>query len=170
MAAAFPQFEAGDLLLSLRNMSMLLVVDPDTGKIKWRYKGELLYQHDGDFQPDGSITVFDNRYGKKGAAVWGGSRIVKIDPKTNTLRTLYESPNFYSNIRGKHSVLEDGSILITEFSTGRVFIVNPSGKVTYEYVNPRRVEDSGKLEYYEITKAQLVKKDFFTQPLECRSP
>lgn len=34
IAGDFPMFEAGDLALSLRHRNMILVVDPDTGKVK----------------------------------------------------------------------------------------------------------------------------------------
>jgi sensor domain CHASE-containing protein len=57
--------------------------------------------------------------------------------------------------------------LITEFESGRVFIVNPKGKVVYEYVNKRSGSGS-EAKYYEITKAELIPKDFFTQPLKCQ--
>jgi Arylsulfotransferase (ASST). len=35
MADAYPLFEAGDLLISLRNIHLVLVLDPDTETVKW---------------------------------------------------------------------------------------------------------------------------------------
>jgi hypothetical protein len=51
LAPAFPMFEAGDLLVSLRNLNLLLVVDPGTGRVKWKRSGSFLRQHDPDFLP-----------------------------------------------------------------------------------------------------------------------
>ena len=60
LASAFPMFAAGDLLLSLRNLHMLLVVDPGTLRIKWHQIGPWAWQHDPQFQPDGTVTLFNN--------------------------------------------------------------------------------------------------------------
>ncbi|MGL4279410.1 MAG: arylsulfotransferase family protein, partial [Albidovulum sp.] len=59
-AAQFPQFEAGDLMLSLRTHNLIFVVDPDTWKVKWHSTGPWVRQHDPEFAPDGTILVFNN--------------------------------------------------------------------------------------------------------------
>ncbi|MFM2357187.1 MAG: hypothetical protein RLZZ528_2923, partial [Pseudomonadota bacterium] len=46
MAEAFPMFQAGDLLLSIRDNNMLVVVDPDDWKVKWHQIGPWIRQHD----------------------------------------------------------------------------------------------------------------------------
>lgn len=138
-AAAFPMFEAGDLLLSLRNSNTLIVTDKDAKQVKWFKVGPFIRQHDPDWEADGTITVFDNHSdesldGSRG----GGSRIVKIDPKTDQAVTLYggrpEQP-MYSPERGTHQTQADGDILITEAQSGRSFEVTPAGKVVWEYIN-----------------------------------
>ena len=42
LASAFPQSRLGDLLLSLRNVNLLMVVDPGTQKVKWTRTGPFL--------------------------------------------------------------------------------------------------------------------------------
>ena len=56
----FPMFKAGDLALSLRKYNLILVVDPDTKKIKWLRIGPWLRQHDPEFIPGGKLIVFNN--------------------------------------------------------------------------------------------------------------
>lgn len=129
MADAFPQFEVGDLLISLRELNLVAVADRETGAFKWYSHGPWLKQHDPDFQPDGTITVYDNNTGS------GMSRILRIDPKTNATEVAFAGSDavpFYSWQRGKHQVLPSGNILITEAQHGRVFEVTPQGTLVWE--------------------------------------
>ncbi len=143
-AAAFPMFEAGDLLLSLRNWNMLLVTDKDAKTIKWWRVGPYIRQHDPDWDADGTITVFDNHSDDTlDGAYSSGSRIWRIDPATGTARTLYggrpDQPMF-SPERSTHQMQANGNILITEAQSGRALEVTPAGKVVWEYIN--RYDDS----------------------------
>jgi len=51
----------GDLLVSIRQLSMLAIFDSKTGKIKWTHSGPWLRQHDPDITEKGNIVVFNNR-------------------------------------------------------------------------------------------------------------
>ena len=163
LAAAFPRFAAGDLLLSLRGLSMLLVADAVTGDIKWSHVSRLLRQHDPDFQPTGVISAFNNntlddesdldrlraRSGQASTAdPIGYSEIVEIDPETQRVHTRYggraDQPMF-SRIRGQHAYLPNGNLLITESIGGRVIEVAPDGRIVWEYVNR-----------YDDTRAAIV--------------
>lgn len=132
MAAAFPLFEAGDVLLSMRNLNLVMVFDPDTEVIKWYQHGPWLRQHDPDFLPDGTISIFNNR------TDFGSSNIMIIDPVTRQVEIAYEGTRarpFYTAIRGKHQYLANGNLLITSSQAGRVFEVTPAGEIVWEYVN-----------------------------------
>ncbi|MFC3301404.1 arylsulfotransferase family protein [Parvularcula lutaonensis] len=152
MADAFPLFEAGDLLLSSRHFNQIWVLDGKTGALKWWHVGSTIGQHDPDFQPDGTITVFDNRTLGRPApengwlGTGGGSRIVSIDPVTHEDRVLYQStPDnpFYTAFRGKHQVQPNGNILITETDAGRVFEVTPEGEIVWSLVNAYDEDEIG---------------------------
>jgi hypothetical protein len=159
MAAAFPEFEAGDLLISLRELNLLAVVDPDDGTLRWWQNGPWLKQHDPDFQPDGTITVFDNHTG------WGRSRILKIDPRTlDTVFSGSEEFPFYSWQRGKHEMLPGGNVLVTDAEQGRVFEAAPDGTVVWE-------RDMGWDENRNmiVTEARHLAPDFFPDgPPSCK--
>ncbi len=144
LAPAFPMFAAGDLMLSLRNLNQIWVLDGTSHEIKWVSAGPTIGQHDPDFQPDGTISVLDNRPlspfgapdGYPGAH--GGSRIISIDPASGALhtdvRSTEEAP-FYTPYRGKHEVLANGDILIAETDAGRAFEVTPGGEVVWSFIN-----------------------------------
>lgn len=139
LAGDFPMFEAGDLLLSMRDMNAIFVTDPTGTVAKWWHVGPWLRQHDPDFQPGGRITVFDNHTDNTpDGSRLGGSRIYEIDVASGETRVLYggrPDQHFYTPERGTHQVLADGSIMVTETMAGRAFQVTPDGEITWEYVN-----------------------------------
>ncbi len=140
MAAAFPQFAPGDLLISLRNMNTIAVLDPTTRKIKWAMSGRFVQQHDPDFLPNGNIMLFDNLGGLNGDAACGRSRILELAPTTGKIVWQYrgcDGAAFDSERRGTQEVLENGNVLIAELIRGRVLEVtrDRQPKVVWEYFN-----------------------------------
>ena len=131
MAAAFPQFEAGDLLVSLRNIDMVAVIGRSDGSVKWAAYGPWHHQHDADFQPDGTITIFSNNTERF------RSSIVRVDPKTGQAEDMFWGTglNFDSFIMGKHQRLQNGNWQITSTIQGRVLEVTPEGRIVREYNN-----------------------------------
>jgi hypothetical protein len=139
IAERFPGFEATDLLLSFRNLHMLMVVDPRSWTVRWHRIGPWIQQHDPDFQPDGTITIFDNRNDNtpRGAHL-GGSAVVEIDPGTGTTRVRYggrPEQDMHTGIFGKHQVLPNGNILITQSLSGRLLEVTATGEIVWELIN-----------------------------------
>ena len=143
MAAAFPQFAAGDLLVSMRNINAIAVLDGKTLAVKWWRTGPFLRQHDPDFLPNGHILVFDNRMGGRQRR-FGQSRVLEIDPKDPVTTELVwsftgsEELPFYTDHRGKLQALPNGNILVAESLAGRVFeIARKAGdtKLVWEWVN-----------------------------------
>jgi hypothetical protein len=139
MAEKFPGLAAGDLLISLRNYNLLMIVDPRTHKVKWHQTGPWLKQHDPDFQPNGRIILFNNNSdGSPAGVIRGGSNILQIDPSTNEVEVIFgtgQTQHFYTEIRGQHQVLQNGNLLITESGAGRAFEVDRAGEVVWEFVN-----------------------------------
>ena len=135
----FPQFGKGDLLISLREGNMVLVLEPATRKVKWYMTGPWIQQHDADWQPDGTISVFNNNYDRsKDGSIFGGSNIISVYPQTKEFRYLYgQDPDqsFYTDTQGDHQILDNGNILITESNAGRVFEVDIAGEVVWEFIN-----------------------------------
>ncbi|MFO7850235.1 MAG: arylsulfotransferase family protein [Spirochaetia bacterium] len=167
-AEAFPDFEAGDLLLSLRSLNAVMVVDPDTKEIKWWRVGAFSRQHDPDWHADGTITIFDNQTRE----VYGEyepedpkkySRILRIDPQTFETEVVYHGrrDNFYTGIRGQHQVLPNGNILITSSTQGRIMIVDEDGETVFDFINRYDGEEA-----LVLSDAVWVPDDFFGFELE----
>ncbi|RAH97365.1 hypothetical protein DLJ53_29660 [Acuticoccus sediminis] len=129
LAPAFPMFEEGDLLISLRELNLVAVIEPDEGRLRWYRHGPWHRQHDPDFEPDGTITVFDNSTGL------GRSRIRRVDPATGDVTDavpLRDDARFYTWQRGKHQTLPNGNVLVTEAERGRVLEIAPDGSLVWE--------------------------------------
>lgn len=169
MADAFPEFEAGDLILSLREHNLVLIVDPDTWRVKWHQTGPWRRQHDPEFNADGTLTVFNNNIYRLALGPNDRGRpdtprvsnIVRIDPRTRRTEVAFgqrEGQEFLTVIRGKHEPTPEGGFLITEFEGGRVFEVDAEGRIVWEYVN--RYDDEQVL---EITGARLYPPSYFSE-------
>lgn len=139
LAAAFPLFESGDLLVSIRNLSLVFVVDPESRAVRWHAALPFVQQHDPDFLADGWIGVFDNRRdGTVRGEALGGSRIVALQPHTDSSKVIYptgRSEPFHTNLVGMWQELEGGNLLLAESRAGRVVEVDSAGSTLWEWVH-----------------------------------
>jgi hypothetical protein len=166
IAAKFPQFATGDLLLSDRAHNLLFVIDPATERVKWWRIGPWQRQHDPEFSPSGTILLFNNNtyrmhldeISRYDATTRTLSEVVELNPTTDEYRIVFggrESQPLLSIIRGKVQRTERG-VLVAEFEGGRVFEADAQGRVIWEYVN--RYDDD---EVAEVTEARLYASDYF---------
>ena len=170
MAADFQMFAAGDLLLSVRELNMILVADPGLQRVKWWRVGPWIRQHDPEFKAGGLISVFnnnaykpvfgpDNPFMKSLSNITPISNIIEIDPATDDHRRVYggvKAQELLSVIRGKHEVTERGGLLITEFEGGRVLETDAAGRTIWQYINRYDAD-----EVAEITEARIYPADYF---------
>lgn len=142
LAPQFPEFAAGDLLISLRNYNLVMVVDPRTRRVKWHQTGPWLKQHDPDFEPGGHIVVFSNNTdGTDDGSVLGGSTLLDIQPHDRRVSLRYgrkPGQTLFTKYRGKHQRLQHGGELLVESHAGRVIEVDAHGEIVWEFVNRYR--------------------------------
>ena len=158
LAPAFPQFEQGDLLISLRDLNYVAVLDPDTVVLKWGAHGPWIRQHDPDFTPEGRIDVYNNNTGR------GRSGILSIDPASGAVTRLFDTDGsrFYTGPQGKQQRLPNGNYLITVPEEGRVIELNREGALVFDYNNIADEGVNGR-----IFNAFWVPPDFFAQAPSC---
>ncbi|PSQ91209.1 MAG: hypothetical protein BRD30_03620, partial [Bacteroidetes bacterium QH_2_63_10] len=89
---------------------------------------------------DGWVGIFDNNmdFTKRGKML-GGSRIVAVQPRTDSVEVRFPTPRsdpFYTDATGKWQQLPNGNMLLTESKAGRVVEVAPSGRTVWEWVIP----------------------------------
>lgn len=166
LAAAFPQFSAGDLAISLRGRNLVFVLDPDTGEVKWHQIGPWLRQHDPEFRPDGRLSIFNNNvyitaYENEQTILSTPftTNIMAVDPESGETEVVFgEAPGqeMLAVLRGDHELLADDGMLITEFDGGRVLQVDADGEIVWEYVNHYDDDFVG-----EITNASIHPAEYF---------
>ncbi len=157
-AAAYPQFEAGDLLVSFRNINMLGVIGRKNHNIIWAGYGPWYGQHDPDWNADGTITVYSNNHHRRRTS------IVEIDPETRAARDRFWDTelDFNSYQMGQHQKLPNGNWLITSPMQGRVIEVTDDGLIVREWANYLD-------ETYNatVTYAEWVPLDYFERMPSC---
>jgi DNA-binding beta-propeller fold protein YncE len=119
------------LLVSIRELGTLAVIDLTARTVIWRWgRGELESQHHATLQPNGRVLVFDN------GRVRERSRVLEIDPLTNTFTELPTGPAFFTETRGGVERCPNGNLLVADSNSGRVFEVTPDGALAWEFWNP----------------------------------
>ena len=150
----------GDLFLSVRNSSLIVLYRPSTNKVIWHKAGPWLRQHDVDILNDHQISIFDNN-----AAImpWGGTVLgvndtMIYDFATDAVTTPYSSGYEAHDIRtfteGRSEILPDGEIFVEEQNYGRLLKMNQAGEITWQYIN--RAEEDGRV--YIVDWARYLKR------------
>ncbi|WP_176245116.1 arylsulfotransferase family protein [Oceanibacterium hippocampi] len=154
MAASFDGFRAGDLLLSARSLNMVFVLDPESLEIKWWRIGETQRQHDPDWLSSGEIAVLNNRMSRD------FSEIVAIDPVSFRKSVLFDGRDndFYTRIRGKGQILDNGDLIVTSPQQARAFEVDRQGEVVFEVVN---LKPDSETVNYVISELKWLPRDYF---------
>ncbi len=129
-AGQSPLFAAGNLLVSLRNVSSLVILDPTGSQLLWLWgPGNLAYQHQPTLLPNGNLLVFDNGVNE--------SRVLELAPLIGrAVWSFAAGKDFFSATRGSCQRLPNGNTLITESNKGYVFEVTPAGEKVWVWANP----------------------------------
>ena len=149
-----PYWKRGDLFLSIRNQSILMLYRPSTDEILWWQEGPWSHQHDVDVLDDHRISVFDNRMYQAwpGPIVDGHSGITVYDFDTGETSRPWEAPlaalELTSETEGLHTVRPNGDLFVEEQNRARIFELDPEGAVIWclemnSGVKPWRLSLSG---------------------------
>lgn len=148
-AARFPFAKEGQLLISMREMSVIALLDPVTERIVWADTGQWRHQHEPQFLANGHILMFDNQ-GNRGPE--GISRVIEYDPIMRRIVWSYagtrEAP-LATTVYGSQQRLPNGDTLIVESNDGRAVEVTPAGETVWEFRLPQRTT-SGEREMVRI--------------------
>ena len=137
-ANAVSELTDGNILVSFAKINTIAIVDKITGNIKWQWgPDELAHQHCPTMLDNGNILVFDNGMHPNGFA-FSSSRILEVNPRNNKVVWKYPSTTtfeFYSSTLGSCQRLPNGNTLICEGTAGRIFEINHSSELVWEFAN-----------------------------------
>jgi len=143
IASYHPAFVRGALLVTMRNLDMVAVIDPDAQRVLWSMAGNVQLPHDPSITPAGGLMVFDNHWIPLRA-----SAVTVFDPRDGRVEWSFhgaEEQPFYSHACGTAAALGNGNVLIAETDNGRALEVTPDRRIVWEYANPHRAGDDGEL-------------------------
>ena len=136
-----PHWRKGDLFLSLRHRSAILLYRPSTNKIVWMRQGPWMMQHDADIISDHEIAVFDNNVANLswGQGVLGANNTIIYDFNSGEIDEPFADAFKVNEIRtiteGLSEILPDGDIFVEESNYGRMLKMNKAGDITWQYIN-----------------------------------
>ena len=141
------EMDDGNLVVSFRNISTVVIVERRTGRVIWKLGSPpLAQQHDPRPLPNGNLLIFDNgTHRRDNPATF--SRVIEVDPRSNAIVWEYTDPalfDFFSPYISGAQRLANGNTLICEGIYGRLFEVTHEGLVVWEYVNPHFSESRGR--------------------------
>ena len=134
-------WKKGDLLLSLRNRSTVMLYRPSTNKIIWLKTGLWMNQHDVNFVDDETVSLFGNNI-MSGKLFDGHNNVYFYNFKTNTVSEPYQEIMQEMEVKtitgGLGMPLANGGLFIDETNNGRILRVS-NDEVKWEYV--RRIDE-----------------------------
>ena len=149
-ASKIPAFKKGNVLINIRNLGVIICVDPDKEEIVWLMDKAFwsMGQHFAKLLDNGNILIFDNLYRPD------LSRVVEFDPAAKKIVWDYSGENgwFFSLYLGQCYRLPNGNTLITESFNGHSFEVTPDKKIVWEFYNPNQADTGRYNKLISITK------------------
>ena len=154
-------FEKGDLFLSLRNSSMVVLYRPITNKIVKIIEGSFSYQHDVDILDEKTISIYNNNsfsnY-KNLEKLKNNNEIVTYNFETDSFSKKFEDTFKKNKIntptQGLADFLEDGSVMVEDSDNGRIFYINSEGDIIWEFNNL-----SSKKQVYNVFWTRMIDKE-----------
>lgn len=158
----------GQVLVSLREVSMIALADFDSQSIPWATTGPWIRQHAARALDNGNIILFDNEGNPDGHGI---SRVLEFDPGTFEIKWSYtgnETAPLESVTRSSQNRLANGNTLIVESEAGRLLEVTPEGDIVWEFVNPVRDPERGDRIPIIFWVARLDPERYFTPDFRAR--
>ncbi|HWP23304.1 MAG TPA: aryl-sulfate sulfotransferase [Candidatus Binatia bacterium] len=129
----------GDIVVSFRTISTVIVIDRKTEKIVWKLGAPpLCGQHAPAPLANGNLLLFDNGPHRLDHPM-PFSRVIEVELASKRIVWTYREKReweFFSPRISNAQRLPNGNTLVCEGDFGRLFEVTADGELVWEYVNP----------------------------------
>ncbi|MXY23743.1 MAG: hypothetical protein F4Y45_04370 [Acidobacteria bacterium] len=137
-----PYWRRGDLFISLRTNSVVLLYRPSTDRIVWLQSGPWLHQHDVNVLNDHEISILSNNTARLGDGQWhvlGANEVYIYDFATGESRSPWRDALLQHDVRsetqGRATVIDEDDVFVEESDHGRALRVSTDGTLRWSYVN-----------------------------------
>ena len=136
-----PNWKRGDVFLSLRHLSLVILYRPSTNTIIWKSLGHTAAQHDVNIIDKNSISIFNNNAIGfiDGDRVDGNSEIVVYNFKTDSYSKYHDEALKKHDVKtmseGRGKILDNGDLFIEEQNSSRLLYFNKDKTLKWQYVN-----------------------------------
>ena len=142
MKDQYPTLPEGAMMVSMRNVNLVFVMDPETLKIVWYSHGHTQLQHDPKFIGDNKISVFNNSYDGNSDDKEDPSNFTSIrnyDFGTEKWTTRYNAKaiNGFTEFGGNFDISDGGNLVLNIALQGRVVEIAPDGEVLFEFISTK---------------------------------
>ncbi len=134
-------WKKGDVFLSLRHQSMVLLYRPSTNEIIWKGTGPFFHQHDVNILDDHRISIFDNnsKIFIGGRQVDGNNKVIIYDFKKNEYSSYFANSLINNDVRtpnqGRSEILPNNELIVEESFHARLLYFNADGTLRWSHVN-----------------------------------
>lgn len=147
-------WKKGDVLVSVRTPSLVLLYRPSSNKVIWHSFGYTHSQHDTDFVDDSRISIFDNNSHHTklntnppvdesvvDGEVWrqGHSQVIVYDFATEKYSAYHNASLREIELRtpgeGRSEILPNGDLFVEETQFGRTLYFNADGSLRWSHLN-----------------------------------
>ena len=134
-------WKKGDVFLSLRHQSMIMLFRPSTNEIIWKSTQMFFHPHDVDILDDHRISVFNNNSKDliNGDIVDGHNEVIIFNFETGEYSSYHKASMEKYDVRtitqGQSEILPDGSLIVEESNYGRTLYFGPEGSLRWSHVN-----------------------------------
>jgi hypothetical protein len=141
-----PLFQRGNILVTIRNINLVVIIDGSTMEIIWAWgPTNLTLPHHSTLLENGHMLIFNNGVEK--------SEVLELDPLINQVVWRYApEEGFFTETRGSNQRLKNGNTLITESDTGYVLEVTPDKRVVWKFANPDVDEDGIRMAIWRMQR------------------
>ena len=152
-------WKRGDVFLSLRTKSMVILYRPSTNEIIWKGVGHTFAQHDVDILDNHRISIFNNNLKKfhGGDRLDGSNEVVIYDFKIDTYSKYFNESLIDNEVKtptqGRSQILDNGDLFIEETDYGRTLYFSKDKSLQWQHVNRA---DDGKI--YAVKWSRILYK------------
>lgn len=138
-----PYWRRGDLFISLRNPSLVLLYRPSSDEVVWAQAGPWIHQHDVEIISPYEISVFSNNSASlKIGTAEDFNEVMIYDFRTDETRSPWRESlaghKVYTDVAGRATALDNGDVFVEETAKGRLLRVAADGTLRWSYLNRNR--------------------------------